>query len=98
MSDAPEDAPKPPTAHVAALGSEGAPFIYFDSVATAGTHQGVVELELAARTIEPTLDGTTRKDLRIVAHLRCSAASAMALRSMIDKILLSAVKIEGEAN
>jgi hypothetical protein len=71
---------------VASGSSELAPFIYCDGVVTYGIAQGIIQLELAANTLVPDGKGV-RTDVLITAHLRCSAAAAIALRDSIDKAL-----------
>jgi hypothetical protein len=66
--------------------SEIAPFVYCDGVATFGTMNGVIQLELAANTIMPEGMGT-RTDVFITAHLRCSASAAAGIREAITRAL-----------
>jgi hypothetical protein len=57
-----------------------APFIVFDVVAAYGVAGGMIELELAARTIYPTPDGSELKaELVCTGRLRCSPAATVAL-------------------
>jgi hypothetical protein len=100
MTDKPEPlAPKLPGISIANLGAEAAPFLYFDGIATFGHYHGAIQLELAANIITPLPDGTTRTDVVITAHLRCSPHAAADLRATIDKVLLLATPVpEGKAN
>ena len=71
---------------VAAGSSERAPFIYCDGVATFGSAAGIIQIELVARTSVP--DGaTTKHEILVTAHLRCSRAAAAILRDSLDRAL-----------
>jgi hypothetical protein len=83
--------PNPPTPSAqefSKFSAESAPFVYFDGVMTAGVHQAVIQLELAASTLVPTPDGKTTAVHVITGHLRCSPAAAVGLRKAIDSALL----------
>jgi hypothetical protein len=75
-----------PGIKIASGSSEQAPFIYFDGVTTYGTHNGAIQIELAANTIVPEGKGV-KIDVLITAHLRCSPVAAAGLRESIDKAL-----------
>jgi hypothetical protein len=83
MQDDPKmSAPFPPF-HSADL----APFIYFDLAVTYGTMAGAIQIELAARTLVPVEDGSTRPEFVITGRLRCSPAAISSLRDAIDRTL-----------
>jgi hypothetical protein len=84
MADEPNR--KGPGIRIATGSSELAPFIYCDGVATYGTNNGIIQLELASNIIVPDGAGT-RTDVLIVGHLRCSPAAARGLRDCITKAL-----------
>lgn len=67
------------------VGNATAPFIYFDAAVTFGTNNGVIEIELASRSIVPA--NGTRNEVIMTAHLRCSPNAAASLREAIDKAL-----------
>jgi hypothetical protein len=81
--------PKPSSSPTPMLkNSASAPVIYFDGVPAIGAWQGNIELELAARLLMPQRDGNgVLIDMGCVAHLRCSAAAAVALRDSLIKAL-----------
>jgi hypothetical protein len=83
---------------LANLGTEVAPFIYFDGVASMGVNFGAVQIKLAANILVPTGDGGARAQVVLTAHLRCSPNAAADLRQAIDKALLLGAKTEGQAN
>jgi hypothetical protein len=65
-----------------------APVIYFDGAPVWGTMNGVVELGLACRVINPTADGSAvHADASCVAQLRCSATAAANLRDALNGAL-----------
>jgi hypothetical protein len=86
MTDAPPD-----TLHVdLVVGSERAPFVFFDAVAGYGASSGVIKIELAAQTIvalSPAGSGASRNEVTAVAHLRCSEAAAKVLMDAIGHAL-----------
>src|SRR5277367_3531965 len=84
MADKPS--PKGPGIQIAPGSSELAPFIYCDGVATFGTNNGIVTLELAANSVVPEGAGT-RTEVLITAHLRCSVAAAGGIRDAITRSL-----------
>jgi hypothetical protein len=95
------DNPDPLAAHhapkeVTVKDATRAPIIYFDGCSTFGFNNGIVNLMLAVGLVLPTSDGNTRVEAVAAAHLRCSAATAMQLRDMIDKALLIAAPTMGE--
>jgi hypothetical protein len=64
----------------------GAPFIYFDSAPTYGVAAGAIQIELTAGTIIPA--GEKPKTVQVMtAHLRCSPAAALHLKSAIEEAL-----------
>jgi len=77
---------QPPSGASAVLGTEHAPFIYFDGVLTFGVNHGAVQLELAANVIVPVGTGT-RTDIVTTAHIRCSPNAAAGLKEMLEKVL-----------
>ena len=90
--------PTPPTQEFSKFSAESAPFVYFDGVMTAGVHQAVIQLELAASTLVPTPDGKTTAVHVITGHLRCSAAAAVGLRKAIDSALLLLAPAKGQSS
>src|SRR5581483_5790958 len=44
------------------VGNQSAPFVYCDGVSAYGTQNGAIQIELAARTIIPSQDGTTTRN------------------------------------
>jgi hypothetical protein len=86
MSDISETTPRLGTASgVIFAESSTAPYIYFDGVSCHGAMHGVIELELAARMMAPTIDGGVHMTFGTVARLRCSPAAAAALLDSIEK-------------
>jgi hypothetical protein len=86
MTDNPNPALERPGIRIALGSSEVAPFIYFDGVPTFGTHNGAIQIELAANTLLPEGQGV-KIDVVMTAHLRCSPAAAIDLRNTIDRAL-----------
>jgi hypothetical protein len=81
------------------VGSENAPFIYFDAAPAFGVSAGAVQIELAAFTIIPIFgDGSNRVEPVITAHLRCSSEAARDLHRALNSVLLMLEKPEGLAN
>jgi hypothetical protein len=85
MTDDTSPAPERPI-KIAPGTSELAPFIYFDGVPTFGSHNGTIQMELAANTILPEGKGV-KIDVVITGHLRCNPAAATELRNTIDRVL-----------
>lgn len=64
-----------------------APMIYFDNAPALGVLNGVVEIELVARTMMQNTDGVIAQEIICVGHLRCSLQAASNLRTAIDKAM-----------
>ena len=69
-----------------------APIIYFDGLGTFGPiHNGtLVNMQLVAQRFIPTTEGKIASDLVVVAHLRCPAHVAAAMRDAISNSALIA--------
>jgi hypothetical protein len=78
--------------------AESAPFIYFDTVLTAGVYQDNIRLEVGASTVIPTGDGAAKTVHVITAHLRCSPSAALTVRDAIDKALLLLAPAKGQSS
>src|SRR5882757_1518980 len=61
------------------------PIIYFDIVPAHGVMNGVIQIELSARTMAPIPDGGVQ--IMGVGRLRCSPMAAKYLRNSIDESL-----------
>jgi hypothetical protein len=92
------NSPTPTAQEFSKFSGESAPFVYFDGVMTAGVHQAVIQLELAASTLVPTPDGKTTAVHVITGHLRCSPAAAVGLRKAIDSALLLLAPAKGQSS
>jgi hypothetical protein len=78
------------------VGSDKAPFVYFDRAFAYGITQGAIKVELGAHTIVPTSGGTATKDEFIVtAHLRCTPSAAQDLVRALEGALNMLKKPEG---
>ena len=86
MADKPDAPTTVPGVKISSSTSERAPFIYFDGVLCMGTHNGAIQIELAANALMPEGTGV-RIDLLQTAHLRCSPAAAADLQNAIGKAL-----------
>jgi hypothetical protein len=75
-----------------------APVLYFDAVPTAAWRGGVMSVVLALAVGEMTSQSSTEQHLVAVADLRLTAATAIQLRTMIDKALLAVAPTPGAAN
>jgi hypothetical protein len=82
---------------VGVLASEQAPFVYFDGVITHGLNHGVIQLELAAKTVVPDGKGGATSEVVMTAHLRCSVDAAVNLRQAIDHALFLAKRRQKKA-
>jgi hypothetical protein len=83
-----------------AIGSAGAPFIYFDNVPFFGLMNGVAQITLDANRLWGA-DSESRPiiDRVIVAHLRTTLPAVRALRAALDAVILMAEqKPEGPTN
>jgi hypothetical protein len=71
-----------PNARVAELSSSVVPFVYFDAAICCGANYGVIQLELAAKTIVPdsSREAGARNEVVVTAHVRCSLAAAANLK------------------
>lgn len=92
-----------PTRNVEAVvlansGAESAPFIYFDGAIAFGMAAGVLQIELAARTIVPAPGSETRTVNVVTAHLRGSPAAMISLKNAIENAFLLNTPTEGMAN
>jgi len=68
-------------------GTFEAPIIYFDEIQSVGRNNAGVSVTLVARVIVPSEEGQAQPAQRVVAHLRCSAASAKQLHDALQKAL-----------
>lgn len=66
---------------------DNAPFVVFDGVVAHGVMNGAVQIELASRTLIPQSAGELVVEFVAAGHLRCSPASAVALRDALDSAL-----------
>jgi len=75
------------TEGIAYMDNNSAPLIYFDIAPAHGILAGAIQVELAARTLNPLADGSV--DIKFVTsgRLRCSPAAAMHLRNSLDAAL-----------
>lgn len=64
-----------------------APHVYFDIAPAHGVMANGVEIELAARTLNPLTDGSVEVKFVTTARLRCSHAGAIHLRNALDAVL-----------
>jgi len=64
-----------------------APLLFFDNAPAYGNMAGIIELELSARALTARSDGSVLVEQLAVAHLRCTAQAAAALRSALDKAI-----------
>ncbi|MGX7741490.1 hypothetical protein [Rhodopseudomonas parapalustris] len=64
-----------------------APHLYFDIAPAHGVIANGVEVELAARTLNPLPDGSVEVKFVTTARLRCSQAGAQHLRNALDAVL-----------
>jgi hypothetical protein len=64
-----------------------APVISFDIAPAHGVLAGAVQVELAARTLNPLADGSVEIKFVTSGRLRCSPAAAMHLRNSLDAAL-----------
>jgi hypothetical protein len=83
MTSTPPDE-KPPTVYVPI---PTAPIIYFDYAPTCGIHAGVIQIELAARTLLPLGKGNVDSRMVEVGRLRCSPAAAKNLKEALEAAL-----------
>lgn len=79
MAQASDKPVKPPTVGPTTLGSEYAPFIYFDGVVTLGVNSGAIQIDLAANIIVPDADAPNgvRTDVVTTAHQETAARRAV---------------------
>ncbi|WP_041798464.1 hypothetical protein [Rhodopseudomonas palustris] len=61
--------------------------VYFDIAPAHGVMANNVEIELAARTLNPLSDGSVEVKFVTTARLRCSQAGALHLRNALDAVL-----------
>jgi len=82
-------ADRKPNLRVAELSSSLVPFVYFDGVICHGAHQGVIQIELAAKTIVPDDNPKTgaRNVVVVTAHVRCSREAAINLKQVLESAL-----------
>jgi len=85
MSKEPETPPRLGTASGVPYTETNAPIIYFDGVSCHGVMHGILEIELAARIMAPTMDGNVHMSFVPAARLRCSPAAAASLLDSIEK-------------
>ena len=64
-----------------------APHLFFDMVPVHGVMAGIVQIELAARTLNPMPDGSVEVKYVTVARLRCSSVAAGHLRDAVNASL-----------
>ena len=70
-------------------GSDVAPIVYFDGILAWGTHNGMLQIEVAANTLVPSdLDaGPVKTRIVVTGHLRFSLVAARQLADMLDEAL-----------
>ncbi len=90
----PGNAPTGPHLPLSVAASDAAPFVYFDSAANYGLHNGVAQITLEARRTLSTEAGLVAERV-VVAHLRMSVAAAMNLRAALDGLALLAAPQAG---
>lgn len=76
-----------PSDTITYLDLPGAPHVYFDLAPAHGVMANNVEIELAARTLNPLPDGSVEVKFVTAARLRCSQAGALHLRNALDSVL-----------
>lgn len=76
-----------PAETVTYIDLNNAPHIYFDIAPAHGVMANAVEIELAARTLNPLADGSVEVKFVTTARLRCSHAGAQHLRNALDAVL-----------
>lgn len=81
-------APKPPVSAISAIGSVGAPIVFFDDASAVGHSDGVVKVTLECSRIYPDLGEGIIVERVATAHLRMGVNAAISLRDAIDKALL----------
>ena len=64
-----------------------APIIYFDFVPTYGTLGGMIQIELAARVLQPLQDGSVGTPTIEIGHLRCNPTAAKFLKDALEGAL-----------
>ena len=64
-----------------------APIVYFDIAPAHGVMAGAIEIELAARTLNPLSDGSVEVRFVTTARLRCSQAGGLHLRNALEAAL-----------
>lgn len=64
-----------------------APFVQFDIAPAHGIMAGMVQIELASRTLNPLPDGTVDVTFVTSGRLRCSHAAAIHLRNALNAAL-----------
>lgn len=68
--------------------SDDAAFVYFDNAPAYGVLMGAIQVELSANVLLPVAkDGGIAVQEVVTAHLRCSPAAALALRTALGKAL-----------
>jgi hypothetical protein len=63
------------------------PFVYFDMASAHGILAGAIQVELAARTLNPLAGGGVEVKYVTVARVRCSPLAATHLRNALDAAL-----------
>ena len=79
------------------IGSAHAPILYFDDVPTFGHGNGIIRITLEAVRLHTSNLGEVARDRVVVAHLRMSIPTALALRDAIEGALLLANPVTSEA-
>lgn len=70
-------------------GSDAAPIVYFDGILAWGTHNGILQIEIAANTLVPSdLEaGPVKTRIIVTGHLRFNLVAARQLADVIDEAL-----------
>jgi hypothetical protein len=76
-----------PADSVTYLDVTSAPIVYFDIAPAHGVMAGAIEIELAARTLNPLADGSVEVRFVTTARLRCSQAGGLHLRNALEAAL-----------
>lgn len=64
-----------------------APFVCFDIAPAHGVMAGMVQIELASRTLNPKPDGSVEVVFVTIGRLRCSHSAALHLRNALNASL-----------
>lgn len=82
-----KQAPKPQQTFPQNVGADTAPLYYTDGAISIGAENGIISVDLGAKIVINKMDGTVTPKIMVIARLRMTPQTALALQKNIDLAL-----------